>query len=117
MEGMWGEADRQGAGECVKAGRDRCFCQRSNGRHFAGAGQMPLSPPSPVANTSHHLPITPPVLWTGPDAGITRQEQSSQRRRDRTGTSLHVDEVMERSRFEPEAEGGLSSGWRVGVGL
>lgn len=60
------------AGECVKAGDDRCFCQRSNSGRFVGAAQMP-----------------PPFLSTGPDVGITRQEQSSQQRSDHTGTLLH----------------------------
>lgn len=102
---MEGDRRSRGAGECVcvKAGRDRCFCQRSNGRRFVGAGQMPLSPSPPTASTSRLLAVTPPVLWTGPDVGITRQAPSSQRRSDHTGTALHVDEVMERSRFEPEA--------------
>jgi hypothetical protein len=38
----------------VKAGDDRCFCQRSNSRRLVGAPQMPL-PPSllPSLHPSH----------------------------------------------------------------
>lgn len=40
------ESGPRTAGECVKAGDDRCFCQRSNSRRFVGAAQMPPPPPS-----------------------------------------------------------------------
>ncbi|KAG7485193.1 hypothetical protein JOB18_005082 [Solea senegalensis] len=45
------------AGECVKAGDDRCFCQRSNSRRFVGAVQMP-PPPPPLPP----CPLIPPSL-------------------------------------------------------
>lgn len=84
----------------MKAGRDRCFCQRSNGRRFVGALQMPSPPPLLLSR-----PLSPPFHPTGRDEGITRQERSSQQRGDHTGTALHADRggvgLMERSGSEP----------------
>lgn len=82
-----GESKREGmresgprtAGECVKAGDDRCFCQRSNSRQLVGAPQMPPPPPS-------LLPSLHPLLSTGCDGGMTRQDQSSQWWSDHTDT-------------------------------
>lgn len=52
------------------------------------------TPPSPTQPQSHRPPH--PTPRQGRDGGITRQEQSSQRYSDRTGTALHADEEEER---------------------
>lgn len=49
------ESGPRTAGECVKAGDDRCFCQRSKSRRFVGAAQMPPPPLPP------HPRLNPPL--------------------------------------------------------
>lgn len=53
----------------------------------------PTSHPPPTPNLTGLSPSSP---RQGHDGGITRQEQSSQRYGDRTGTVLHADDEKER---------------------
>lgn len=83
---------------------------------LCGSSADAFPPPSPHLPRSHAPPSSLPLLSTGCDVGITRQEQSSQQQSDHTGMVLHVDggEVIERSRPQPKIWGGLSGGGGIG---